>query len=310
MSDHYKLPTKRPLDLSILVSLLIALVAPIAFGAAFLLVRNNGSFVAKADYSNDVLIPEEGDMLMKYQESLEYTKVVLDDEPARKPAVLGSSTVTTGQPPQPGQSKILDVPLYQQIYTLSCEVTTVEMILSYFGTKGGENQDTLMQKLGYADPIVPEFRGDTMIWGDPDKGFVGRVDGYMIDLNVGIRGATGWGVDKGPTARLLRQFHPQSYEGTGSINSLISNLDQGNPVIYWHVRDEFSPEVYQYQTFSGKTVDLKQYHVALVTGYEVDAAGQITFIINDPDFGQYRINSVDLDRQWGKYNYDMVVAVR
>ena len=309
MNTSYSIQDKKPFDYSVITTLVLALILPISIVGGF------SAFihfkVAYADFNEDVLIPEEDQLVQTYKENLEYTKMVTESNRNKaKDSDTTPKTVTTSAPTvAPGQSKILPVPLIDQIHTLSCEVASVEMILEYFGNSS-QNQDLLMIQLGYADPIQPYFENGTMIWGDPDVGFVGSVTGFMVHDTLGLRGATGWGIRKGPVANLLKKYHPNSYAGTGSIESLVQNLNNDRPVIFWHVRDDAFTGSMTYQTPEGKLVELKQYHVALIVGYKVDQVGNKTFVVNDPDFGVYEIDQTNLDRIWAKHDYDMVVGVR
>jgi uncharacterized protein YvpB len=305
--SSYKLPSHRPFDLSVVVTLILALVLPLMVVGFFGLLSNKE--VAQASYrpNSGVMIPSEDEMYQTYKDNVAYTTMLAEKE--SRSSVLGVTTTNASEQPLVGDSKQLAVPFKKQIYTLSCEVANVEMILNYFGSSA-ETQDSLMTKLGYAQPIAPQVQGDKMTWADPNEGFVGKVDGYMVDKNRGLIGATGWGVNKAPVAKLLQRFYPKSYAGTGSIAILKSNLAQDRPVIFWHVRDDAFQGQIQYSTPTGKIITLKQNHVALLTGYKMEANGQTIYTVADPLFGEYTISEADLLRIWGKYDFDMVVAVR
>lgn len=300
---------KRPVDYSIIITLLLALIIPGLFAAGGVLYTQKAAF-ADTKGVFDVIYPEEDEILRSYTESLAYTKAVTPEVNEER---VGTRMATSGTRPtltQPGQSRVLEVPYFEQIYTLSCEVANVQMILNFFGISN-EDQDTLMEKMGYATPFLPEFdENDQMIWGDPDKGFVGQVDGFMIHRTKGIRGATGWGTSNKTVARLMKQFYPKSYADSGSTTDLKRQLDSGNPVIFWHVRDDMSLDVEQYKTPEGKIIELKQYHVALINGYLINEQGQAEYVVSDPEFGIFNISEEDLNRQWGRHNYDMVVAIK
>lgn len=310
MISHYNLSARKPFDISVFIGLVAIFVIPIIAvgGITFLSYRTNAS--AGFERSNqNVLIPDDSLLYQTYQDNVELTSFVVDTQNKTKDEQTTVPVTTTGSVAQPGQSQLLAVPYIKQVYSLSCEVASIEMILKYFGSTT-ETQDSLMVRLGYAQPIVSSTVNGVMTWGNPDEGFVGKVDGRMIDPKIGIRGATGWGTHPLPVQKLLRTFYPNSYAGKGSIDGLRTNLDNNKPVMIWHVRDDASGEKVTYYTPKGKAVELKQYHVALVVGYQVQANNQLLFTINDPYYGVYTVNQQDLTRMWSKHNYDMVVAVK
>jgi uncharacterized protein YvpB len=225
------------------------------------------------------------------------TKVVTNSKRVTAPEI----TTIVGN-----REKILPVPQIKQIYKLSCEAASIEMSLKYFGIDS--NQDSLISQIGFSLPIKSTIDANgNMIWGDPDAGFVGDVDGYMIGANRGIKGATGWGTKKGPVERVVQKYLPNSKAEVGSIEKLKRELDGNNPIIFWHIRDDANTDSTIYYTPEGKKVDLYQYHVAVIKGYkQID--GVLEFMINDPLTGEYTISQGDLNRIWQKHGYDMVVV--
>jgi uncharacterized protein YvpB len=208
----------------------------------------------------------------------------------------------------PGPEKvILNVPLIKQIYNLTCEVTSLQMALKYRGID--TTQEDLMQKIGYAHPTQKTVRPDgQIIWADPDEGFVGSEKGVMYTAQEGLKGATGWGVNAGPVAKLAGQFRPGSFaKKQAGTEDLKSSLRQGNPVIMWHVRDDapIKDHIY-YSTPAGKQIKMVKNHVNLVVGFQTGTDNQTIYYINDPHFGNLQLNEPDLVRMWSKFDYSMV----
>lgn len=244
----------------------------------------------------------------EYKNKVEMTKIDIESKQSENPQ---SKTIVRSNslPATAGDSAFVQVPYIKQKYTLSCEFASMEMVLKYFG-KTDIDQDMLIAKVGFADPIKPRFEGEKMIWGDPDKGFVGDVNGWFYDRKNGIKGATGWGISTVPVVKVMSEFFPRTYSQKGSLGSLRANLKNGNPVMIWHVTDEAFTQSTVFYTPEGKMYTLRQYHVAVVVGYSVDTNGVVTYTINDPDAGVLTVSEEKLERMWGKHDFDMVVAVK
>lgn len=203
-------------------------------------------------------------------------------------------------------SVMLNIPLIYQAYNLNCEATSLAMALQY--RKIQVTPQELMPKIGYADPIKKSFQKGKMIWGDPDKGFVGNEKGFLFTSTAGIAGGTGWGVNNGPVAKVADSYLPGSIEiDKATIEDLKQALAQDKPVIFWHQRDDARREILTYTTPEGREVKQFQNHVNLLVGYKTDSKGQTTYYFNDPIFGKIQYKENDLIRIWAKYNNDIVV---
>jgi uncharacterized protein YvpB len=200
----------------------------------------------------------------------------------------------------------LKVPLHHQIYNLSCEAASLEMAL---GEKGvTQTQDQLLTLFGVSDPKQSYLQNGTMIWGDPNLGFVGNVQGYFSTKSEGMRGATGWGVNNGPVLKAAQSFRPDSAEYSNFTSAqVMKELDNGNPVIFWHVPDSYAAGTITYQTPEGKTINFFRNHVAVISGYKIQD-GITTFMISDPLYGEYTLQKRTLERRMAKYNGDVVVV--
>jgi uncharacterized protein YvpB len=204
-------------------------------------------------------------------------------------------------------SVMLNIPLVYQAYNLNCEATSLSMALNYRGVN--VTPQDLMSKIGYAEPIKKTFKDGKIIWGDPDKGFVGSEKGYLFTKAAGMSGGNGWGVNNGPVAKVAESYLPGSIEmDNAKIEDLKQALAQDKPVIFWHQRDDARREVLTYTTPEGKEVKQFQNHVNLLIGYKTDTKGQTVYYFNDPIFGKIQHTEAELIRIWGKYNNDIVVV--
>lgn len=216
--------------------------------------------------------------------------------PTVSPELLASTT----------KSVILNIPLFEQSYPLSCEVASLQMALAYRGVDS--SQDTLAREVGIAQPFTQSFVAEKLIWGDPDEAFVGDIKGYMRKLNGEFVGATGWGVNNGPIGKLASLYRPGSFaKKQATVGDIKLALDKHNPVIFWHVRGGKPDANIVYTTVNGKSVTMVQDHVALIVGY-IEKNDMTTYVINDPHFGRYYLPETELLAWWGAYNNDLVVV--
>ena len=75
----------------------------------------------------------------------------------------------------------LDVPYHRQEHSLSCEIAALKMALDYYGLKISESD--LIKELVFN---TKDSRSKNNIWGDPDLGFVGNIDGKIPNGGYGV----------------------------------------------------------------------------------------------------------------------------
>jgi hypothetical protein len=83
-------------------------------------------------------------------------------------SMLGVAKRLPQYPPKP--TVLLPALFHKQEHALSCEAATLKMALSVFGADVSESE--ILKYLPYDK--TPKKNG---VWGDPNKGFVGKVDG-------------------------------------------------------------------------------------------------------------------------------------
>ncbi len=230
------------------------------------------------------------------------------------PFSMPASVMVTAQKPAATETKKivpeklvdLGITLHHQIYTLSCEAASLQMALEYKGIS--KTQDQILEQIGVSQPYKSYYKDGTMIWGDPNLGFVGNVSGLFSTPDAGMYGATGWGVNKDPIARVAQSYRPASEAFTGfTTKDVIRELDAGNPLVFWHVPDSYAAGSINYQTPEGKTIRFFRNHVAVISGYKI-VDGSTFFLISDPLYGEYTLTESTLARRMAKYDGDVVVV--
>lgn len=98
----------------------------------------------------------------------------------------------------PSGTTPLVVPLVKQLLRNNCETAALSMLIAAHG--GHVSQLELQRRLPRSGPLDPIIeRGQELpVWGDPDRGFVGRADGGGE--------AGGFGVYQGPLRRLALDY--------------------------------------------------------------------------------------------------------
>lgn len=203
----------------------------------------------------------------------------------------------------------LKTPLIEQSYRLSCEAASVEMALSFKNIS--KNQTQILNLFGKAKPYDLAYQDETLIWADPDEGFVGNVTGYFLspDKNINLNRLTGFGINNGPVAKTVQRFLPKSEEIDQASNTKIrEELRLNNPVIFWYRPSKLSKIDISYKTPKGEEKIFKNIHVAVITGFRISNTNEISYLINDPIYGRFIISDKELDDARSEWNRDIVVV--
>jgi uncharacterized protein YvpB len=195
--------------------------------------------------------------------------------------------------PQAKPAIRLSVPYHHQEHKLSCEVASLLMALEYRNVKVTESE--LIRQLPFSDPGP---RSASNIWGDPNLGFVGNIDGQMPN--------TGYGVYEQPIYDLAVKYRPAKIATSSSLDELVTELANGNPIVVWGVvgtgRD------ISWKTAAGKTISAKlDEHARTLIGYTGTSKNPQQLILLDPIYGELRMNVKDFLANWGKLDNRAVV---
>lgn len=118
----------------------------------------------------------------------------------------------------------IKAPVIPQRLRNDCEATALSILLATTGTTVDQLQ--LQHELPLSGPLDPRETPAGRVWGDPDKGFVGRVGGGGS--------AGGFGVYPGPISRVASSHGLNVRDLTGSsVDAVYARLLTGHAVIAW-----------------------------------------------------------------------------
>jgi len=179
----------------------------------------------------------------------------------------------------------LAVPYHHQEHRLSCEVASLLMALNYKGANVTEGE--LIKQLPVSDP-GPRQAGN--VWGDPNNGFVGNIDGSMPN--------TGYGVYEQPIYDLAAKYRSAKIMTGATLSDLISELGNGNPVVVWGVSAAKSSDI-SWKTPAGKIIAAQMdEHARTLIGYTGASNQPQLLILLDPIYGEIRMKAADFLSNW------------
>ncbi|MEK7167715.1 MAG: C39 family peptidase [Patescibacteria group bacterium] len=178
----------------------------------------------------------------------------------------------------------LSVPFHKQEHALSCEVASLRMVLNYKQIQITEKE--LIKQLPVSDP---KPRSKNNVWGDPDLGFVGNIDGKMPN--------TGYGVYERPIYDLASKYRLSKILTKGSLNDLTLELANDNPVIVWGVVGKGKD--ISWRTKEGKAVKARLIeHARVLIGFTGTQDKPDKMILLDPVYGEIRMKVKDFLYNW------------
>lgn len=188
----------------------------------------------------------------------------------------------------------LEVPFHKQERPLSCEIAALRMALNYYGWRVSE--DELLARLPFE---THSSRLPGNIWGDPDRGFVGDINGRMPN--------SGYGVYENPIALIASQYREaQALSGT-SLTTILEQVAAGRPVIVWgHIA---SGKDISWQTPGGKEVKaVFGEHARVVAGFIGTVSEPKYLILLDPIYGKMIWSADKFLQNWASLDNRAVVV--
>jgi uncharacterized protein YvpB len=187
----------------------------------------------------------------------------------------------------------LNVLYHHQEHTLSCEIASLLMALNYKGVKVTETD--LIKQLPVSDPSPRQANN---IWGDPNLGFVGNIDGFMPN--------TGYGVYEKPIYDLASKYRTAKIITNVSLNDLITEITNNNPVVVWGVVG--AGQDISWKTPQGQTIYAKlDEHARTLIGFTGKSDNPQLMILLDPIYGEVRLSVADFLKNWEKLDKRAVV---
>lgn len=156
------------------------------------------------------------------------------------------------------------------------------------------SEDELIAKL----PFDPTPKGNG-IWGDPNKGFVGNIDGSML--------GTGYGVYWDPIAAVGSQYARTEVIEHGSAADIARHIRDGNPVIVWGYYGRRA--VYNWQTPAGEHIKaVNGEHTRIVYGFDGSTENPERFYLIDPISGHMSWSTEEFMFNWSALEHHAVVV--
>ena len=182
----------------------------------------------------------------------------------------------------------------RQKHPLTCEAAALAMALNY--RKISVTEDKLLQELNF-DTKDPKTLDN--IWGDPDNGFVGNVNGSVFS-------GTGYGVYDKPIKDVAEIYRDAYVIQKGSLSFILGEVDKGNPVIVWGLLPR--TQTINWTTLDGKDIKVQSgEHARIVMGYVGDVTNPSKIILMDPIYGKIRMSTEKFLADWQKMENRAVV---
>ena len=125
-------------------------------------------------------------------------------------------------------------PVAQQ-HVLSCEASASALALRLEGYHVTEASILAALPIDGRQPVLA--KGAVREWGNPNRTFVGRIDGWFPWVSAKADPGThgwGYGVYAGPLLPVVRSIDPTATGGTGiTLSALEYALRQGRPAVVW-----------------------------------------------------------------------------
>jgi len=179
----------------------------------------------------------------------------------------------------------LKVAYHKQEHALSCEIASLLMALKYKTVSVTESE--LIARIPVADAGARDRKNNT--WGDPNLGFVGNIDGKMPN--------TGYGVYEQPIYDVAVKYRPAKIIIDGSLNDLIAELINDNPVVVWGTAG--SGKDISWKTSEGKIIPARYIeHARLLIGFTGTSEKPEKMILLDPVYGEIKMSVKSFMQNW------------
>jgi uncharacterized protein YvpB len=187
----------------------------------------------------------------------------------------------------------LSMSYFHQQHSLTCEVASLRMALTHYGISTSET--ALMNLVGFDGPATLQ----NGVWGDPNVGFVGSINGNGT--------TTGYGVYWGPIASAASNYRPSQAFSGESMGWIAQQVIAGDPVLVWGT--DGGGRRTTWKTQGGSTVNaVIGEHTYVVKGVKGTAADPLLFYIYDPIRGQFSWTPSQLSADSSWFGHSGVVV--
>jgi uncharacterized protein YvpB len=204
----------------------------------------------------------------------------------------------------PGSHIISGVAYYRQSHNLSCEEAATSMALTHQGMY--VSQDQILAGLGVDWTPVVVSNGMVVSWGDPDRAFVGNVNGLESNR-------TGYQANPKALMRVINSFGGRviewsepSVHGSISPQEIYAQVLADHPVVAYatwdwryHTRHDYLPEDGNMVPWIGPA----DAHV-----YTVIGVSSSSVLVNDPLRGQYWVSKGSFEAAYSDFDMAIVFA--
>lgn len=135
-------------------------------------------------------------------------------------------------------SLLRPIPHAKQVWNLSCEANSMRDIVNYYrlGNREAPAEESAFVFLLPSDPNPPKYQNGVRIWADPEKTFVGRIDGKQSSNPQKL---TGYGIHADGVLPYLRKelkrYGLKAEKRTFDSDAIRDSLAAGHPVFFWYV---------------------------------------------------------------------------
>ena len=214
------------------------------------------------------------------------------------------ATATIYVPALPTSRVISHVTFYYQTHNLSCEETATSMALTHQGLHISQNQ--ILARLGVDwTPVVLRY-GRVVRWGDPDKAFVGNVNGSENNY-------TGQQANPKALVRVLKSYHaviiawsePHVTSHVITASEIYHYVLLGHPVVAYATWDWKRHPIYYYTSEDGNRIPLISPYDDHV--YTIVGVTPTKVLVYDPIRGKYWISKSAFQ---AGYEFGMAIVLK
>lgn len=189
---------------------------------------------------------------------------------------------------------LLPVKFKRQENPLTCEIAALRMSLNYLGIQVTESDLIYDITFSTKDPRTPDN-----VWGDPQKGFVGIVNGSIFK-------GTGYGVYNLPIKDLASKYATATTIENPDVKKILQHVKAGKPVIVWGLLSDKNPTYWT--SLEGEVVEaFPGEHARIVIGYTGDISNPSNIILMDPLYGKIKMRTEQFIADWERMSYMSVI---